>query len=370
MEDSFINQPMLTCIGNKRKLVGNIQQVVSDLNKSNSKIKIFDGFAGSNVVARSLIHHCKDIYVNDMEPYSYIMAKCIFEKPTKEQISKIKTHIEKMNKLAETGPYVKGIITKNYCPESTEDIKEGERCFYTNENGLIIDTLRDYIDKVDSYIQHYLLGPLLIKASIHTNTAGVFKGFYKDKQTGIGSFGGTSSDALSRITQPIRLDLPIWSNNKYTPHIFNEDINNVIKKLPDDIDIIYLDPPYNQHPYSSNYFMLNLIIENKMPLKISKVSGIPSDWTRSDYNYKEKAIKSMKELLHESMKRSQYVLLSYNNEGIIKDNDWIDIFKPYKVEKKQIKYDTYKGSRNLKNRSNKVIEIIYIIQKQASVNNN
>ena len=91
MEDSFINQPMLTCIGNKRKLVGNIQQVVSDLNKSNSKLKIFDGFTGSNVVARSLIHHCKDIYVNDMEPYSYIMAKCIFEKPTKEQISKIKT---------------------------------------------------------------------------------------------------------------------------------------------------------------------------------------------------------------------------------------------------------------------------------------
>ena len=33
----------------------------------------------------------------------------------------------------------------------------------------------------------------------------------------------------------------------------------------------------------------------------------------------------------------------------------------YNVEKKEISYDTYKGSRNLKNRSNKVMEIMYVI---------
>ncbi len=54
-------------------------------------------------------------------------------------------------------------------------------------------------------------------------------------------------------------------------------------------------------------------------------------------------------------------MISYNDEGIINENDWKIIFEPYQVEIFKIKYDTYKGSRNLKNRSNKVFEIMYLI---------
>jgi hypothetical protein len=44
--------------------------------------------------------------------------------------------------------------------------------------------------------------------------------------------------------------------------------------------------------------------------------------------------------------------------------DWAKIFEPYAVEKREILYDTFKGSRNLKDRSNKVVEIMYIITKK------
>ena len=53
----------------------------------------------------------------------------------------------------------------------------------------------------------------------------------------------------------------------------NDDTNEVIKKL-NDLDLIYLDPPYNQHPYGSNYFMLNTIAKNQLGDFISSVSGI------------------------------------------------------------------------------------------------
>ena len=69
----------------------------------------------------------------------------------------------------------------------------------------------------------------------------------------------------------------------------------------------------------------------------------------------------MKELIKESLKKSKYVLLSYNDEGFIKENDWNEILSGYTIEKKEITYDTYKGSRNLKNRSDKVMEIMYLI---------
>jgi adenine-specific DNA-methyltransferase len=129
------------------------------------------------------------------------------------------------------------------------------------------------------------------------------------------------------------------------------------------IDVLYLDPPYNQHPYGSNYFMLNVIAQNEEPTKVSKVSGIPTNWNKSAYNSKATAIRDMVHLLEIGVQKATYVILSYNDEGIIDAENWATIFAPYQVEKREILYDTFKGSRNLKDRSNKVVEIMYIISK-------
>ena len=69
----------------------------------------------------------------------------------------------------------------------------------------------------------------MIKASIHTNTGGVFKGFYKDKHTNIGKWGGTDGNNLDRIKAKIRLEYPIWSEEKFKAYVHNEDINELIK---------------------------------------------------------------------------------------------------------------------------------------------
>jgi len=69
----------------------------------------------------------------------------------------------------------------------------------------------------------------------------------------------------------------------------------------------------------------------------------------------------MKDLMADGLEKSKYLLLSYNNEGIIKPEEWEELFKDYNIKKYEIKYDTYKGSRNLKQRSNKVIEIMYLV---------
>jgi adenine-specific DNA-methyltransferase len=361
-DDAFVFQTMLTCIGNKRKLVKHIRNIVDDvrilLNKD--KLNIVDGFAGSSVVSRELSYVANTIYTNDMELYSYLMAYCYLVTPTKQQQDRIAEHIETMNMLAENGPYMEGIICKLYAPRETNNIQEGERCFYTRENALIIDTLRAYIDVVEEELKCYCLVPLLNKASIHTNTAGVFKGFYK--KGSLGWFGGNGECALSRITKPIRVELPVWNNTtQYTAKPSNKDMNVLVDELPDDIDIMYLDPPYNQHPYGSNYFMLNVIVKNEEPGEISKVSGIPTNWNKSNYNSRASAVQSMTDLIQKGLAKSKYLLISYNNEGIIKMEDWEKLFANYTVKKYEIAYDTYKGSRNLKDRNDKVIEIMYLV---------
>ena len=355
LESDFVLQPMITYIGNKRKLVPWIMDIIKGCGTTH---RILDGFAGSGVVSRALMSVCSELHSNDMEYYSYILLRCSLETPTLEQKERIDTHFEKMNCLT---PEL-GFISKLYSPEITDNPLANERCFYTRENGMIIDALIKYIGGVESDIKHYLLGPLLIKASINVNTAGVFRGFYK--KDGIGHFGGVGENALERILAPIQLVKPIWSKTNCKTVCSQSNINELILTFEDKyFDLIYLDPPYNEHPYGSNYFMLNLIANGNEPTEYSKVSGIPKIWNKSLFNGRGSAYDTMVQLLENCLLKSHRVLISYNNEGLI--TDWTSIFKTLDchVTKYEKEYDTYHGSRNLSERNKSVTEIMYLIKK-------
>ena len=79
-DKSFVMQTMLTCIGNKRKLVKNITDIINSIDFNKEKINIVDGFAGSSVVSRELSYFADNIYINDLEFYSYIMAHGFLKK--------------------------------------------------------------------------------------------------------------------------------------------------------------------------------------------------------------------------------------------------------------------------------------------------
>ncbi len=124
----------------------------------------------------------------------------------------------------------------------------------------------------------------------------------------------------------------------------------------------YFDPPYNQHPYGSNYFMLNLISSEKDLDIQDGVSGIVKNWNRSHYNKRKKAEKAMNDLI--SSTNARFILISYNNEGIIPTEVFKSILEKYgAVTLKTQEYNTYRGSRNLKDRDNKVQELLWVLEK-------
>jgi adenine-specific DNA-methyltransferase len=374
----YINQPMITYIGNKRKIIPILENVLNDIKKDLNKSPIcFDVFSGSGVVSRLLKTISSDLYVNDIEYYSYILNKCFLINPTDEQYLRIKNHFDKMNEISDSLFNIpmneinneNNIITSLYAPQNTNDIKTGERCFYTHENALIIDTLRKYIeDVVEPDIKNWCLAPLLVKSSINTNTSGVFKGFHK--KNGIGHFGGKNEVALTRIMKQIKLDIPIFYNDDNKDNkivIYQKDINILIDELINEnikFDIVYIDSPYNQHPYGSNYFMLNIIAKNEDPReksKLSEISGIPNNWNKSVFNNKIESTINMKILLTKFKLLTKYIIISYSNEGFINFESLLQELN-YSYEKIDILYDTYKGCRNIKKRNNKVYEYLYIVK--------
>ncbi len=359
--EKFLKKQIITYIGNKRNLLNFINDGVNFVKKELKKNKLnsVDLFSGSGIVARFLKAHSNFLVANDLELYSRIINECYLTNANSEILAEISNNFIKL-KTKINQNFHSGFISELYAPQNDNDIKNGERVFYTKFNANFIDTARDEISKIDKNLQKFFIAPLLYLASNHTNTSGIFKGFYKNKN-GIGEFGGNGKNALSRIKAKMSLQMPIFSNFCVDFEVYQKNANILAKEL-ENIDLCYIDPPYNQHPYGSNYFMLNLIASQKKPNKISEISGIPNDWNRSDYNKKQKAFNAFFDMISDL--KAKFILISYNSDGFIKKDEFLtNLSKFGRVEILEKKYNVFRGSRNLNSREIYVKEYLFVLKK-------
>jgi adenine-specific DNA-methyltransferase len=362
LKNKYFTSHLITYIGNKRRLLPFLYKSFLKIRKKigKEKLVILDGFAGSGSAARILKFFASELHVNDLEDYSETVNKAYLSNKSEIDIKKLEDYINWLNKNKLKNKNV-GFIEKNYAPKNDNNIEERERVFYTNTNAKIIDNIRFLIEQIPEPYKTICLASLLTKASVHNNTSGVFKGFHK--KNGIGHFGGQGENALSRIKKEIFLEMPLFSDFECPVFVHKKDTNNLVKKktLPM-FDLVYYDPPYNQHPYGSNYFMLNIINGGK-PIEIQNgVSGIAKNWNKSVYNKQKQAEEAMDDLLANT--ESKFIAISYNNEGIIPIDNFKKILSKYgKWELIDQDYNTYRGSRNLRARNIKVKELLWVLEK-------
>ena len=165
------------------------------------KLECLDLFSGSGIVARFLKQHSSYLAVNDLENYSRIINSCYLSNKSEINIEELKILYDKLieqTKADIASDADSGFISELYAPELEDDVKPGERCFYTPYNARYIDFMRRNIEEfVPHELKPFFIAPLLSQASIHANTAGIFKGFYKNSKTGLGQFGGNGKNAVA-----------------------------------------------------------------------------------------------------------------------------------------------------------------------------
>jgi len=363
-DPDYLTRQLITYIGNKRTLLGHIGIAVERVKQrlGKGKLRVVDLFSGSGVVSRYLKAHASLLISNDIEDYAAVISRCYLRNRSTVDFRALSEMVSELNTKVTNEPFPPGFIEELYAPRDEANITREDRVFYTRENARRIDNYRRLIERVPSEMRDLLLGPLLSEASVHANTAGVFKGFYKNRHTGVGQFGGSGSDALTRILGRIMLEVPVLSLFECEYEVFQEDANVLVHKLRG-LDLAYIDPPYNQHPYGSNYFMLNLIVRYQRPAHISRVSGIPTDWRRSGYNVRSKALPLLKDLLRSI--DASFLLVSFNNEGFIPPERMrraLDELGP--VEVIELPYNAFRGSRNFNNRSIHVTEYLFLVERR------
>lgn len=362
-DERFLKEQLITYLGNKRSLLHTVDAALRKVRRrlGRDKLRILDAFSGSGVVSRFFKRYADLLISNDLEHYAKVIGNCYLSNRSGIDVVALRTHHRFVAEAAETLPVRDGFIRRLYAPRRDDAIAPGERVFYTVDNAMRIDSMRRRIDEVPARFRPFLLAPLLSEASIHNNTSGVFKGFYKDAR-GVGRFGGDRGDALTRIRGAIKLPFPVFSRFECAVDVRQEDANALVRTLPE-LNVAYFDPPYNQHPYGSNYFMLNLIVENREPAEISPVSGIVQGWRRSAYNKRARALAALADLVAHTP--ASHLLISYNSEGFITRAEFNELLARHRhVEVIETMYNTFRGSRNLNGRSLHVKEQLFLIERR------
>jgi len=363
-DPGYVSRQLITYIGNKRALLGHIGQAVERVKRrlGKDRLRVFDVFSGSGVVSRYLKAHAELMIANDLEDYAAVVSRCYLRNRNTVDLGALAAIIRDFNARVEDVSFPLGFIEELYAPRDEAGITAGDRVFYTRENARRLDNYRRMIATVPEDLRDMLLGPLLSSASVHANTAGVFKGFYKDRSTGIGRFGGRNGDALARIKGRIELGVPVLSRFECDVQVLQEDANEAVRRVRN-LDLAYVDPPYNQHPYGSNYFMLNLLVHYERPRRISRVSGIPTNWRRSGYNVRSRSLSLLRDLLRTV--DSRFLLVSFNNEGFIEPHAMMSLLRQIgTVEVVEMQYNAFRGSRNLRNRRIHVTEQLFLVERR------
>jgi len=279
-----------------------------------------DLFAGTGVVGSHFKRKGYKIIANDIQYYSYVLNRhyignhqeLFFSKLAKE-IPELK-NIEIKNRKIFVCDYlsdlkgVKGFIYKNYCFGGTKYKKE-PRQYFSDKNGMRCDAIRQKIEcwknknaiSDDEY--YFLITTLLESIDKYANTASVYGAFLKKLKK-------TAQNNL--VLKPAELII-----NQQKHKVYNDDINNISEKIEG--DILYLDPPYNQRQYATNYHLLETIAKYDNP-KIHGKTGLRDYWDqKSLYCSRTQVKKIFKDLI--SKAKAKYIFLSYNNEGLMTIKD-------------------------------------------------
>ncbi len=330
-------------IGSKQKLASFLKDEIIKVTGADLSQKIFcDIFAGTGMVGRTFKQNVKKVISNDLEDYSFVLNKNYIGNHTE-----IKNKEEFILELNSLKPIDSGFIYQNYCMGSGS-----ERQYFSDANGKKIDTMRTKIrewreqNRIDENLYYFLLASLLESADKVANTASVYSAYLKHVK---------KSAQKDLVLAPAHFELHANSHE-----VFNSDSNELIKEIEG--DILYLDPPYNQRQYSANYHLLNTISLYDA-FKPKGKTGM-REYNRSNYSKKNEVHKNFEELIKNA--KFQYIFLSYNNEGLMREEDVKKIMSKYgKYDLQTKEYQRFKADKteNRNHTANKTYEYLHILEK-------
>jgi adenine-specific DNA-methyltransferase len=273
-------------IGSKRLLVPAIAAVARSLPGARTAL---DLFAGTTRVAQGLKRAGLLVHANDTASYSEVLAGCYIvadaERVDPGEIGRLLEHLSAL-------PPAPGYFTTTFCVRSR---------YLHPKNGGRVDAVRDEIDRLrlTPTLRAIALTSLLEGADRVDSTTGLQMAYLKEW--------------APRAHDDLELRIPELLPGAGAAS--REDANALVRRVGE-VDLAYVDPPYNQHSFFGNYHVWETLVRNDRP----EVYGVACKRVdcrenRSPYNSRRAFRPALEELL--AGLRARYVLLSCSSEGYL-----------------------------------------------------
>ncbi len=284
---------LIKYLGSKRTLLSAIRDEVRSVSGATS---VLDLFSGTSRVGHMLKGEGLRVVANDHNAYAHTLARCYVCANREDVEHDARALIAELQRL----PGAPGYFTETFCQKSR---------FVQPKNGERIDAIRDQIEKkgLDPILKAVLLVSLMEAADRVDSTCGVQMAYLK-------KWSQRSHNDLELRFPDV---LPRAAHGTCEAHCF--DAAHAARVI-DDVDVAYLDPPYNQHSYLGNYHVWESLVRWDKP----EVYGTACK--RTDVRERKSEF-NMRRTIHDAMRdvidnvRAKVLIVSFSNEGYITRDD-------------------------------------------------
>ena len=278
---------MIKYLGSKRALVPVLGEIATTVGARTA----VDLFTGTTRVAQEFKRRGLHVTAADIATYSGVLSDCYIATDARDvERSALEEALSRLNAL----PGVHGYFTETFCEKSR---------FLQPKNGMRVDAVRTAIEAeyAGSPLHPVLLASLLLAADRVDSTTGVQMAYLK--QWAPRAHRDLVLQPPALVTGPGRTIVG--------------DAAEVVDLL-DPVDLMYLDPPYNQHRYFTNYHVWETLVRWDAPDHYGvacKRLDARDESLKSVFNRRATMPTALADLFGRA--RAKVLVVSYNDESWI-----------------------------------------------------
>lgn len=286
---------MIKYIGSKRRLVDAIVRGVKGFGADVESA--LDLFSGTSRVGKALKQSGLRVTSNDHLTYAATLARCYVASDAKRWREKATRLIAELERV----PPKEGYFTQAFCRDAR---------FFQPQNGARVDAIRDAIAarELPEELEAIALTSLMEAADRVDSTTGVQMAYLKAW--------------AKRSHNDLRLRLPELTDGEGTALQFE-----AVEAAQTEVDVAYLDPPYNQHSYLGNYHVWETLVRWDTPESYGIANKrVDCRTYKNAFNSKVRMAGAMEAVI--AAVRARELVVSFSDEGYLAREELERMLRP------------------------------------------
>lgn len=277
---------MIKYLGSKRTLLPSLVEILRGFPELTS---VADVFSGTSRVGHALKRAGFRVIANDHNAYAHCLAQCYVAADRETVSPDAERLVAEFNRLEGRAGY----FTRTFCVDAR---------FFQPHNGERIDAIREAIEQksLDPELRAVMLTALMEAADRVDSTCGLQMAYVKD----------WAPRSYNQLALRVPEVLPAVAHGRC--RALQMDANEAVRTM--DVDVAYIDPPYNQHSYLSNYHIWeSLVLWDKPEVYGVARKRIDCRERKSSYNSRRRHREIFDDLI--AAVTAPLLVVSFNNEG-------------------------------------------------------